>query len=547
MTELLFHQHSYLQEFDATVTGVADAGVALDRTAFYIGGGGQPSDIGVLSAGGRDYAVSGVKRDSGLLVHLIHGDRPAEGSRISGRIDWERRYQLMRTHTALHILCGVVWRDYGALVTGGNMQPGEARMDFELERMSADFAEEVEAKINEEVAAARNVLVANLPREEAEEIPDLIRTKINLLPANIREVRTIDIQGLDVQATAAPTSTTPPRWAASASWATRARAASTNASASRWRIKSPLSGRGLGWALPSDSETDGGIKMTPALPTGSDPRAVDVARQLREAINAECVILFGSRARSDWREHSDVDLLIITGSEQTDGHIRATRETAREIIKKTYGKIVDFDNVFLTPAQYELKSRHTLNHVARAARKEGIFMSRNPDEYGPRPDEEESGDYHEESQERERRIADANMHYNSMQALLDNNIADISTANQAQQALEHAMKALISALGYVYPPTHDLTELAVKIEEITQEENIGYRSNLKEMGMYAGGRIYDRVTLPEAGYTRMANGLTSDMNFIYAWIEELTGENPWEVPTRLQNLTVTPRYRPSQQ
>ena len=200
MTELLFHQHSYLEEFEGTVTDVLDSGVALDRTAFYIGGGGQPSDMGVLSADGRDYAVTGVKRDGGLLVHQIDGDRPGQCSSVSGRIDWERRYRLMRTHTALHILCGVVWRDYGALVTGGNMQPGEARMDFELERMSADFAEEVEAKINEEVAAARNVLVANLSREEAEEIPDLIRTKINLLPSNIREVRTIDIQGLDVQA-----------------------------------------------------------------------------------------------------------------------------------------------------------------------------------------------------------------------------------------------------------------------------------------------------------------------------------------------------------
>ena len=170
------------------------------ETAFYIGGGGQPSDIGVLEADGQEFAVTGIKRDSGLLVHLIEGDRPGQGSRVSGRIDWERRYHLMRTHTALHILCGVVWRDYGALVTGGNMQPGEARMDFELERMSADFAEEVEAKINEEVAAARNVLVANLAREEADQVPDLIRTKINLLPANIREVRTIDIEGLDVQA-----------------------------------------------------------------------------------------------------------------------------------------------------------------------------------------------------------------------------------------------------------------------------------------------------------------------------------------------------------
>lgn len=200
MTDLLFHDHSYLREFDATVTAVADTGVELDRTAFYIGGGGQPSDLGVLSVEGREYAVTGIKRDGGMLLHLIEGDRPGVGSLVSGSIDWERRYQLMRTHTALHILCGVVWRDYGALVTGGNMQPGEARMDFELERMSADFAEEVEARINEEVAASRSVLVANLPREEAERIPDLIRTKINLLPTNIREVRTIDIQGLDVQA-----------------------------------------------------------------------------------------------------------------------------------------------------------------------------------------------------------------------------------------------------------------------------------------------------------------------------------------------------------
>ena len=200
MTELLFHQQSYLRDFDATVTAVADTGVELDRTAFYIGGGGQPCDSGMLTVDGGQYAITGVKRDGGMLLHLIDGDQPSIGSQVSGSIDWERRYRLMRTHTALHILCGVVWRDYGALVTGGNMQPGEARMDFELERMSADFAEEIESKVNEEVAAARNVLVANLLREEAEEIPDLIRTKINLLPANIREVRTIDIQGLDVQA-----------------------------------------------------------------------------------------------------------------------------------------------------------------------------------------------------------------------------------------------------------------------------------------------------------------------------------------------------------
>lgn len=106
----------------------------------------------------------------------------------------------MRTHTALHILCGVVWRDYGAKVTGGNMTPGEARMDFEFENMTAEFAEEVEAKINAEVSAGRDIIINNLTREEAEQVPDLIRTKINLLPPNIQEIRTIDIHGLDMQA-----------------------------------------------------------------------------------------------------------------------------------------------------------------------------------------------------------------------------------------------------------------------------------------------------------------------------------------------------------
>ena len=133
-------------------------------------------------------------------MHQIDGPVPRAGITVTGRVDWERRYQLMRTHTALHILCGVVWRDYGALVTGGDMRPGEARMDFELDQMSAEFAQEIEERINSEVAAARDVLVNHVSREEAEQIPDLIRTKINLLPANIREVRTIDISGLDLQA-----------------------------------------------------------------------------------------------------------------------------------------------------------------------------------------------------------------------------------------------------------------------------------------------------------------------------------------------------------
>lgn len=200
MTELLFQNNSYVKEFEATVTEVVDQGVVLDRTAFYICGGGQPWDTGELLTPDSRYQVTRAGRSEGKIVHHIEGPPPSVGAKVTGRIDWERRYLLMRTHTALHILCGVVWRDYGAKVTGGDMQLGAARMDFELEQMSAQFAQEVEEKINAEVAAARDVIVGNLSREEAEQHPDLIRTKINLLPPNIREVRTIDITGLDVQA-----------------------------------------------------------------------------------------------------------------------------------------------------------------------------------------------------------------------------------------------------------------------------------------------------------------------------------------------------------
>ncbi len=200
MTELLFHNEAYLKEFEATVTDVVEGGVVLDRTAFYTGGGGQPTDSGTLTSGSQEYQVTGIKRDDGKLVHKISGESPSVGSTVTGVIDWDRRYLLMRTHTALHILCGVVWRDYGAKVTGGDMKPGEGRMDFEFENFSAEFAGELEAKVNAEVAANRDISVHHISREEADKIPDLIRTKINLLPSNIQEIRTIDIHGLDLQA-----------------------------------------------------------------------------------------------------------------------------------------------------------------------------------------------------------------------------------------------------------------------------------------------------------------------------------------------------------
>src|ERR1041384_18034 len=199
MTELLYHTDSYVKEFTAQVVGHVPEqnGVLLDRTAFYPGGGGQPNDAGQLLVGDKTYPVPSVARGN---VHIIEGELPAVDTIVTGKLDWDRRYKLMRTHTAMHILCGVVWRDYGASVTGGNMEPLNGRMDFEFERMQKELVTEIESRINAEVDAARDIRVNILPRDEAFKIPDLIRTKINLLPEGIPEVRTVEIVGLDLQA-----------------------------------------------------------------------------------------------------------------------------------------------------------------------------------------------------------------------------------------------------------------------------------------------------------------------------------------------------------
>jgi misacylated tRNA(Ala) deacylase len=200
VTTLLYHTDSYLREMEATVMRVEGERVALDRTVFYAQSGGQPADHGTLSWPGSEARVLDVRRSGDEILHQLDGPVPAAGTRVRGILDWERRYALMRAHTALHVLCGVIWRDYGASVTGGSMEPGSARMDFELERMSADFAAEVEARANAEIAADHEIHVRILPRAEAFAIPDLIRTRINLLPEGIEEVRVVEIVGLDLQA-----------------------------------------------------------------------------------------------------------------------------------------------------------------------------------------------------------------------------------------------------------------------------------------------------------------------------------------------------------
>ncbi len=204
-TTLIFQTDAYARSCEARVVDhVAEShAVRLDRTVFYPSGGGQPSDFGLLRDGsGKEHPViSAVKHPLGV-EHVLANESalPEIGAGVTAIIDWERRYRLMRTHTALHVLCGVVFRDFGALVTGGNMDVDKARMDFELEDLSAERVSAIEAAANREIAAGREVRVQILPREEAFQIPDLIRTKINLLPEGIRDVRTVEIVGLDLQA-----------------------------------------------------------------------------------------------------------------------------------------------------------------------------------------------------------------------------------------------------------------------------------------------------------------------------------------------------------
>jgi misacylated tRNA(Ala) deacylase len=204
MAELIYQTDSYIKEFDAKVASVfpEERAIVLDRTAFYPGGGGQPCDFGTVTIDGVTYPVNKVKKQGDEVLHFLGGDAslPAVGSAAHGILDWERRYRLMRTHTALHILCGTVFRDYGALVTGGEMEPGKGRLDFEFETMRGELVREIEAAINKEAAQGREIRVQILPREEAFQIPDLIRTKINLLPPGISHVRTVEIVGLDLQA-----------------------------------------------------------------------------------------------------------------------------------------------------------------------------------------------------------------------------------------------------------------------------------------------------------------------------------------------------------
>jgi misacylated tRNA(Ala) deacylase len=201
VTDELALVDAYAIECTALVETADQSGIVLDRTVFYARGGGQPGDTGVIEwADGSAHVIDTVRRESRVFHVTAEGDAPRPGDSVTCRIDWDRRHLLMRTHTALHVLSAVIWGDFDAKVTGGNMEPGSARMDFELAEMTVEFGRLVESRVNAELAAAHPVTVSFIPRAEALSDPDLVRTKVNLIPDSVDPIRVVQIGTVDKQA-----------------------------------------------------------------------------------------------------------------------------------------------------------------------------------------------------------------------------------------------------------------------------------------------------------------------------------------------------------
>jgi misacylated tRNA(Ala) deacylase len=201
-TKLLYHENSFTFECSATVVAVEGDEIALDATVFYPGGGGQMPDRGIITWDNREQEGSVIalnKRDD-VVWHTLDRLPPPVGTEVVCTIDWDFRYHMMRTHTALHILCGIIWKEFGVQVTGGQMYPDKARMDFAMENLNKERITYIEERVNDAIEADYPIRVYTLPREKAFAIPDLVRTRINLLPADIEEVRIVEIVGLDLQA-----------------------------------------------------------------------------------------------------------------------------------------------------------------------------------------------------------------------------------------------------------------------------------------------------------------------------------------------------------
>ena len=277
---------------------------------------------------------------------------------------------------------------------------------------------------------------------------------------------------------------------------------------------------------------------------GPDARALHVAKALREAVDVECVILFGSRARGDWTERSDIDLMIIEpDTSELIPRIGEIQQTATELASLAYQNYVDIDFVYLSRAEYERKSIHTLNHVARFARRDGIPVPRNPENFIRDDGMSYEVDSSDEPDERALRISHANMYYGAMHVMLDSGMRNRLTVSNAQQALEHAMKALISAQGHEYLHVHELDRLLAQMR--ANDPNLRWQpvSDLEQLNNFAGGNRYGPLLTPITDYTEMANRVTDDLNRIYDEITRLTGEDPWAVPPEGSNAPIHPRHR----
>lgn len=274
-----------------------------------------------------------------------------------------------------------------------------------------------------------------------------------------------------------------------------------------------------------------------------DPKAIAAAKHLRQAIDADCVLLFGSRARTDWNDESDLDLVVLNNAAPDQGTILNAQDTATKIAGETFGRHITVDVLFMTHGDFNRLSRQTINHVAARARKQGIFMPRNPEDYGSVYGENYEQNDQLEYQERERRISDANVHYRNMHGLLDLGFEDKDTAFLAQQTIENAMKALISALGDEYSTHHSTRAFARDIRRLDPSQDWRFASNLGQLDNFAGGNRYGPTIAPVLDYREMANNVTQDLDLIYERIQELTGINPWEVPPEGASENIAPRWR----
>ena len=268
---------------------------------------------------------------------------------------------------------------------------------------------------------------------------------------------------------------------------------------------------------------------------GHDPRAISVALEVHDLIHAECVILFGSRSREGWTDRSDIDIMVITQEPPTQTDESRITAAAEKILDRTYGESPAIDLVMLSTKQYRRRSR-SINNVAAVASREGIKLTRNPEDY--------IGHEFDDAAEREdriRRIADANMHYRNLNLMLDASVQDRGVVFQAHQALENGMKALISALGNEYPHRHNLTELTDAIRQRDREREWHFHSDLQQLNGYAGAARYGQVLNPVTDFVQMANDVTNDMEQLHQRILELTGDDPWTIPPEANSDPVRPR------